>query len=50
MFKINLGSDCFLKLRSMREESLVIADKYAAVKGYLAFVHTARHVMEVGCI
>lgn len=29
--KANLGADCFLKLRNMRVESLVIVDEDAAV-------------------
>jgi hypothetical protein len=32
----------------MRLESLVIVDDYGAVNGTPIFVHTARHVMEIG--
>lgn len=49
-FKPGLGSDCLLKLRDMRVESLVIVDENATVNCLPIFVHTARHVMEVGCV
>ena len=48
MPKNDLGSDCFLKLRSMRLESLVIVNKYVMVNLIPIFVHTARHVTEIG--
>ena len=32
----------------MKSESLVIADKYAAVNTFPGLVHTARHAMGVG--
>ena len=50
ILKFDLGSDCFLKLRNMKVESLVIADEDAAVNIYPIFVHTARHVTEIGDI
>lgn len=48
--KPDLGSDCFLKLRNMRVESLVIVNENVTVNRIPTFVHTARHVMEVGCV
>jgi len=48
--KPGLGSDCFLKLKSMRVESLVIVNENVAVNRIPIFVHTARHVMGVDCV
>ncbi len=38
-----------LQLDSMKSESLVIADRHAAVNTFPGLVHTARHTMGVGC-
>jgi hypothetical protein len=46
--KRNLSSDCSLKLKSMKLESLVIVDHHATVNLYPSLVHTARHAMEIG--
>ena len=46
--KTHLSSDWSLQLDSMKSESLVIADKYAAVNTFPGLVHTARHAMGVG--
>ena len=46
--KTGLSSDCSLQLDYMKLESLVIADKYAAVNTFPGLVHTARHAMGVG--
>ena len=46
--KTVLSSDWSLQLDSMKLESLVIADKYAAVNTFPGLVHTARHAMGVG--
>jgi hypothetical protein len=48
--KLDRGTDCFLKLRNMRVESLVIVDEDATVNTNPIFVHTARHVTEIGGI
>ena len=41
--------DWSLQLDSMKSESLVIANQNVAVNTFSGLVHTARHVMEVGC-
>ena len=33
----------------MKLESLVIVDQHATVNTFSGLVHTARHIMEVGC-
>ena len=48
IFKSYLSSDYRLKLAYMKLESLVIAEQHAAVNMLLDFVHTARHILEVG--
>ncbi len=45
--KACLSTDWSLQLDSMKAESLVIADQYAAVNTFPGLVHTARHTMEV---
>ena len=45
---IFLSSDWKLQLAFMKMESLVIIDQEAMVNTYLGFVHTARHMPEVG--
>ena len=47
--KAGPSSDCRLQLACMKEESLVIADKYAAVNTFPGLVHTARHTTRVRC-
>ena len=47
--KVDLSSDCRLKLAYMKLESLVIADQNAAVNTFPGLVHTARHTTRVGC-
>ncbi len=47
--KTGLSSDWSLQLDSMKSESLVIADQYAAVNTFPGLVHTARHTMGVDC-
>ena len=47
--KASLSSDWSLQLDSMKPESLVIANQNVAVNTFPGLVHTARHVMEVGC-
>ena len=47
--KAGLSPDCSLQLDCMKSESLVIADKNAAVNTFPGLVHTARHTMGVGC-
>ena len=47
--KTGRSPDCSLQLDCMKLESLVIADQRAAVNTFPGLVHTARHVMEVGC-
>ncbi len=49
LIKPSLSSDCSLQLESMKEESLVIAGQHTAVNSFPGLVHTARHVMGVGC-
>ncbi len=41
--------DWSLQLDSMKSESLVIANRHVAVNTFPGLVHTARHVMGVGC-
>ncbi len=41
--------DRSLQLDSVKSESLVIANQNVAVNTFPGLVHTARHVMEVGC-
>ena len=48
--KAGLSSDWSLQFDSMKVESLVIADQHAAVNKYLGLVHTARHILGIGCI
>ncbi len=45
--KSHLSSDCSLQLGCMKLESLVIADRRAAVNTFPGLVHTARHTMGV---
>ena len=45
--KVDLSSDCRLKLAYMKLESLVIANQNVAVNAYLGLVHTARHMQEI---
>ncbi len=45
--KAGLSTDWSLQLDSMKAESLVIADQYAAVNTFPGLVHTARHTMGV---
>lgn len=40
------GTDCFLQLENMKEESLVIVDKHATVKSVVDSVHTARRALK----
>ncbi len=47
--KAGLSSDWSLQLDSMKLESLVIADQYAAVNTFPGLVHTARHTTGVDC-
>ena len=47
--KAGLSSDWSLQLDSMKSESLVIVDQNATVNTFPGLVHTARHIMEVGC-
>ena len=46
--KADRSPDWSLQLDSMKSESLVIADKHAAVNTFPGLVHTARHTMGVG--
>ena len=41
--------DWSLQLDSMKSESLVIANQNVAVNTFPGLVHTARHIMGVGC-
>ena len=41
--------DCRLQLACMKLESLVIADKYAAVNTFPGLVHTARQATKADC-
>ena len=47
--KISRSPDRSLQLDSLKSESLVIANQNVAVNTFPGLVHTARHVMEVGC-
>ena len=47
--KTILSPDWSLQLDSMKLESLVIANQNVAVNTFSGLVHTARHIMEVGC-
>ncbi len=47
--KAVLSSDWSLQLDSMKLESLVIVDQHATVNTFPGLVHTARHIMRVGC-
>ncbi len=47
--KAALSSDWSLQLDSMKLESLVIVDQHATVNTFPGLVHTARHIMRVGC-
>ncbi len=47
--KTGLSSDRSLQLDSVKLESLVIADQYAAVNTFPGLVHTARHTTKVDC-
>ena len=47
--KVNLSSDCRLKLACMKLESLVIVGQHTTVNTFPGLVHTARHTTEVGC-
>ncbi len=46
--KTGLSSDRSLQLDCVKAESLVIADRNAAVNAFPGLVHTARQVMKVG--
>ena len=41
--------DWSLQLDYMKSESLVIANQHVAVNTFPGLVHTARHIMGVGC-
>ena len=47
--KAGLSPDWSLQLDSMKSESLVIANQHVAVNTFPGLVHTARHIMGVGC-
>ena len=47
--KTSPNSDCRLQLACMKSESLVIADKYAAVNTFPGLVHTARQATKADC-
>ena len=47
--KTDRSPDRSLQLDSLKSESLVIANQNVAVNTFPGLVHTARHVMEVGC-
>ena len=47
--KVSRSPDRSLQLDSLKSESLVIANQNVAVNTFPGLVHTARHVMEVGC-
>jgi hypothetical protein len=47
--KASRSPDWSLQLDSMKSESLVIANQNVAVNTFPGLVHTARHVMGVGC-
>ncbi len=46
--KPGFSSDWSLQFDSMKAESLVIADQYAAVNTFPGLVHTARHTTKAG--
>ncbi len=46
--KAGLSSDCSLQLDCMKVESLVIADRQAAVNTFPGLVHTARQATKAG--
>ena len=48
--KAGPSPDCRLQLACMRPELLVTAGQHTAVNTFPGLVHTARHVMGVGCI
>ena len=47
--KVRRSPDWSLQLDSMKSESLVIANQHVAVNTFPGLVHTARHIMGVGC-
>ena len=47
--KTSRSPDWSLQLDSMKSESLVIANQHVAVNTFPGLVHTARHIMGVGC-
>ena len=47
--KVSRSPDWGLQLDPMKSESLVIANQNVAVNTFPGLVHTARHIMEVGC-
>ena len=47
--KTSRSPDWSLQLDSMKSESLVIANQNVAVNTFPGLVHTARHIMGVGC-
>ncbi len=47
--KTDRSPDWSLQLDSMKSESLVIANQNVAVNTFPGLVHTARHIMGVGC-
>ncbi len=47
--KTGRSPDRSLQLDSLKSESLVIANQNVAVNTFPGLVHTARHIMEVGC-
>ena len=49
ILKAVLSPDWSLQLDSVKSESLVIANQHVAVNTFPGLVHTARHIMGVGC-
>ena len=47
--KLSRSPDRSLQLDSVKSESLVIANQHVAVNTFPGLVHTARHIMGVGC-
>ena len=47
--KTSRSPDRSLQLDSVKSESLVIANQHVAVNTFPGLVHTARHIMGVGC-
>ena len=47
--KTSRSPDWSLQLDSKKSESLVIANQHVAVNTFPGLVHTARHIMGVGC-